>query len=100
MRIVRASPGWYQHDDVGYGKYPPFERISEGTISGSQPCVWSSGDGWLEIYFDPDGKVERKYLNYSPRFEPSHPERWPWWKRCLNRQIPEPSLRHRNYIQF
>jgi len=86
-RIMRAWPGLYRHNYKDDGSRGEFQEIYEGTISGNRHHFWGSGDGWIIVYFDQDGKVEYKLHGYCLGLKPSHPERWPWWKRFLNRRL-------------
>jgi hypothetical protein len=88
--IVKAMPG-------GYGAvWYPSQEIREASVQ--RPIrfdEWWSGDGILTVGYDPDGLVCEKKISQDNFRQPSHPENWSWWKRQVNRQVPE---KHRIYF--
>lgn len=97
LQIVRGSPGWYDDVYTNYGELQfgdvtrgPHElrRVFKGLGRGRTRYVWASQDGILTVEFDGNGAVSDVILTYPADRESSHPERWPWWKRLLNRETP------------
>lgn len=96
MRIIRAWPGWYNEVYSVYGE-PRFggwprpgwpKTLEKGFARGRTRCVWASRDGKLTVEFDENGAACYVRLTFPSGREPSHPERWPWWQRLLNREAP------------
>jgi hypothetical protein len=84
--VVRAKPG-------GYGQYWGSDiHLADGTGEPARWDRWGAPYGLLEVGYDADGRVCRKWLWHSGRGDEPHPETWPWWRRQLERTIPgEPS---------
>jgi hypothetical protein len=103
MRIVRGSPGWYRGDEsepayikggydyptrYGWNDWIPISLEKGNIIGRKKQYVWASNDGELTVEFDDNGSVSYATVKYPPGRRLSHPERWPWWKRLLNRETP------------
>lgn len=84
--IIRARPGIY-----GWLKRSDHEQIKlEGSrYAPARWARWGNRKGVLSVGYDTDGRVCYKELTYDPLIAPVWPELWPWWRRLLDRSVPE-----------
>jgi hypothetical protein len=81
-QVIRARPG-------GYGPFwGPGETARWQSGAAARSVSWGSPDGILSVGYDAGGRVCGKWLEYDPQAEPSHPERWPVWRRLVERSVP------------
>ncbi len=103
MRIVRGTPGWYSGPNYLNGQLRfderddwPYESntLLKGFVRTRKQYVWASKDGKLTVDFDGNGAVSYVILEYPAGRQSTHPERWPLWRRLVNRETPgrEPAM--------
>ena len=92
-RIVGTRPGGYEMFS-GSGK-----QLSREWADPERVAHWGNRYGILSVGYSLDRRVCSKQLEYHPYSVPEHPELWPWWKRLVNRSIPEREPA-RFYISF
>jgi hypothetical protein len=91
--IIRARPGGYERF------WGPGESLKHEWNEAGRWIRWGNRYGILAVGYDADGRVCAKRLEYHPRLTPEQPELWPWWRRLVNRSVPEREP-HVIYISF
>ena len=107
LRIVRASPGWYGGDNRLPFSTKNYKRLPLicGTVGTTRlqthsrkatirPILRSGMFGEQRRKIRASNSIKKEQLAMRSRipsgYKSTHPERWPWWKRLLNRETPGP----------